>query len=144
MSTDVGVPVSGAETRFSITVDGVPLFIEQQIDSISEQQDATPMEHKPIGTHDSFLALDVGGWSGRISGKPHSTAIRDLINLIDVGTRAGVQPDISMTVSRTYRDLVPEENRYINVIIWQTGANRARTSLDTVELSWRSGKARGA
>lgn len=139
---DINTPSSGATTTISLTVNGTPYFINAQVDSVTEQQVVATMEHKPIGTMERKIAQDFGGWSGRISAKPTSTAIRGMLDVIESSARLGVPSVVTMSVTRTYASLESETNAYSNVILSQSGGSRQRGQFDTMEIAWETGSQR--
>lgn len=139
---DINTPSSGATTTISMTVNGSPYFLNAQVDSVSEQQVVANMEHKPIGTMTRKIAQDYGGWSGRISLKPTSTAARSMLDLIESSARLGVPAVVGMSVNRTFASLESESNVYTNVILSQSGGSRQRGQFDTIEIAWETGDQR--
>lgn len=139
---DINTPSSGATTTISMTVNGTPYFLNAQVDSVSEQQVVSTMEHKPIGTMTRKIAQDFGGWSGRISLKPTSTAARSILDLIESSARLGVPSVVGMSVDRTFASLETESNVYTNVILSQSGGSRQRGQMDTIEIAWETGDQR--
>lgn len=139
---ETNTPTSGSETSITVTLNGKPILINSQVDSVSEQQSVTLMEHKPVGSMVRKTAQDFGGWSGRISAKPTNTLLRGMLDTIESAARLGLPTDVKLTVRRTYRDLTPEVNTYTAVRLSQTGGTRQRGQFDTIEIAWESGEQR--
>ena len=139
---DINTPPSGATTSISVSINGKPLFLNAMVDSVSEQQVVATMEHKPIGTMIRKVAQDFGGWQGRISLKPTSTVARSLVDTMEAAARTGVPAVATLSITRTFASLEPESNTYSNVIFSQTGGQRQRGQMDTMEIAWETGDQR--
>lgn len=141
---DISTPRSGAETTISVTIDGVPVFIQEQVTRVTEKQEVNTMEHRPLGTMTVKVGQDFGGWSGDIEAAPSNTLIAGILDAVEASARLGLPSVCTLTVARTYNDLSTEKYLYSNVVFAQTGANRQRGQFDTTSLSWRSGDQRVA
>jgi hypothetical protein len=141
---DIGTPRSGAETSISITIDGVPVFVQEQVTRVTEKQEVTQMEHAPIGTMNVKIGQDNRGWSGDIEYSPSNTLVAGILDAVEASNRLGLPSVCTLTVSRTYNDLSSEKYLYTNVVFAQTGGNRQRGQFDTISTSWRSGDQRVA
>lgn len=141
---DPGTPRSGAETTISITIDGVPIFVNEQVTRVTEKQVVAKMEHRPLGTMTRKVAQDFGGWEGDIEYSPTNTIVAAALDTLEASARLGLPSVCTLTVSRTYNNLETEKYLYTNVVFAQTGGNRQRTQFDTLSTSWDSGDQRVA
>ena len=141
---DPGTPRSGAETTISVTIDGVPVFIQEQVTRVTEKQEVNQLEHAPLGTMTVKVGQDFRGWSGDIETAPTNTLVAGILDAVEASARLGLPSVCTLTVSRTYNNLETEKYLYTNVVFAQTGANRQRGQFDTASLSWRTGDQRVA
>lgn len=139
---DTALAPSGSESSVSITLDGVPLLINAQIDTVSEEQVVSTMEHKPLGTTTVVIGQDFGGWQGRFGVKQASALIGQALDTIEAATRAGLPSVVTLVRTTRFRDLTSETYLYNNVKLSQSSGTRQRGQLDSVEISWRSGDQR--
>lgn len=141
---DTALAPSGSETTISITLDGVPLLINAQIDTISEEQVVSEMEHKPLGTTTVVVGQDFGGWRGRFGVKQSSALIGQALDTIEAASRTGLPSVVTLTRTTRFRDLTSETYLYNNCKLSQTSGNRQRGQLDALEIAWRTGDQRVA
>lgn len=141
---DPGTPRSGTETTISVTIDGVPVFIQEQVTRVTEKQEVNQLEHAPLGTMTVKVGQDFRGWSGDIEASPTNTIVAGILDAVEASARLGLPSVCTLTVSRTYNNLETEKYLYTNVVFAQTGGNRQRGQFDTTSLSWRSGDQRVA
>lgn len=141
---DPGTPRSGAETTISITIDRVPIFVNEQVTRVTEKQEMNQMEHAALGTMTVKVGQDFRGWSGDIETSPTNTLVAGILDAVEASARLGLPSICTLTVSRTYNNLETEKYLYTNVVFAQTGGNRQRGQFDTLSLSWRSGDQRVA
>lgn len=139
---DINTPTTGAETTLSLSIDGVPVLIAAQVDNVTENEEATIVDHKPLGTMTTKLAVDYGGWGGRISAKPTNGLLPAALDTLETAARTGLPSIVTMTVARTFRDGTSQAHMYTNVVLTQAGGSRQRGQMDTIELNWRSGDQR--
>ena len=100
------------------------------------------MEHKPLGTMTTKVAVDYGGWSGRIACKPTNSLIPAALDELEAAARTGLPAVVTFTVVRSWRDGTTQTHQYTNTVLTQSGGTRQRGQLDTLELNWRSGDQR--
>lgn len=141
---DTALAPSGSETTISITLNGAPLLINAQVDTISEEQIVSEMEHKPLGTSTVVVGQDFGGWRGRIGVKQSNALIGQALDVIEAASRAALPTVVTLVRTTRFRDLTSETYLYNNVKIAQSSGQRQRGQLDAVEISWRTGDARVA
>lgn len=141
---DTALAPSGSESSVSITLDGVPLVINAQIDTISEEQVVSEMEHKPLGTTTVVVGQDFGGWRGRFGVKQANNLLAAALDTIEAATRAGLPSVVTLVRTTRFRDLTSETYLYNNVKLSQSSGTRQRGQLDAVEIAWRTGDQRVA
>lgn len=141
--SDTFLPVSGAETSLSISLDGAPILINGQVDGFTVKQRVSNMEHKPLGTSDVKIGQDLNGWEGTISLKRSNTALARAIDAIEASNRLGLPSVVHMTVTTKLHDLTKEAYLYQDIKISVSGESR-RGQFDSFEVQWVSGNSRTA
>ena len=139
---DTSNPVSGSETIISLTLDGVPLLVNLQVDSVSEEQIVNEMEHKPLGTSTVFVSQDFNGWRGRIALKSANALMANALDVIEASARLGLPSYVTFMMIRRFRDLSVETRIYTNVKLSQSGGTRQRGQMDSADIAWRTGEQR--
>lgn len=139
---DIGTPVSGTATTLTITINGAPYFVQEQVESVTEQQTVTELNHMAIGTMQVKKAQEFGGWSGRITAKLSNSILGGLLDTIEAAARTGLLVSVSMEVGLTFNDGESVSHLYTDVQLSQTGGSHQRGQFVTMELNWASGNQR--
>jgi len=132
------LPGTGAETSVSLTVDGVPIILDGEIDGWTYSQVVDTIKHMPLGTQDVELGQNLGGFSGTIALKRGSNIFARAMDIISASTRLGIRPVVIASVTEKYPNGNKDAYLYRNIVLKHSGSSK-RGENNGGEISWESG-----
>lgn len=134
----MSLPISGKDTKITLTVDGA---LKKVVDKITDFQCSDTLDEmvtKVIGESGSYVDHEFVGHEGSIEFAPDSKGPDEIQDEIQAARIVGAIVVVNVTETTHYRDLTTKTYVYPDVKIqWKRSARRGETQKMT--YSWKSG-----
>lgn len=138
MASDAELGLTGKDVAIELLIDGVPVGINGQVTSFSENPEYDIVERKHLGTNDRDIDHIPIGWSGDMEVTSKSGNVEDLIDAYNLARRNRVPVEILLHVAKFYRNGSSRRHTYRCVNLTFT-TSVSRGDAMTHSVNWSSG-----